>query len=53
MPMRSCVRLTTAQWAELEAAQQAKVVERRLWLRLEMVRHAALSASIPRRCATT
>jgi len=41
MPKRLCVRLTPAQWAELKAAQQAKVIERRLWVRLEMVRLAA------------
>jgi transposase len=47
MPKKLCVRLTAAQWAEIERAQHAKVIERRLWLRLEMVRHAALSRSIP------
>jgi transposase len=47
MPKRLCVRLTTAQWAELRAAQQTKVVERRLWVRLEMVRLAAWGNPIP------
>jgi transposase len=47
MPKRLCVRLTAAQWAELKAAQQAKVVERRLWVRLEMVRLAAWGTPIP------
>ena len=47
MPKRLCVRLTTAQWAELKAAQRAKVVERRLWVRLEMVRLAAWNNPIP------
>jgi transposase len=47
MPKKLCVRLTAAQWAEIARAQHAKVIERRLWLRLEMVRHAALSTSIP------
>jgi transposase len=47
MPKKIRVRLTAVQWAELGAAQRAPVVERRLWLRLEMVRHAALSTSIP------
>jgi len=47
MPKRLCVRLTAAQWAELKAAQQAKVVERRLWVRLEMVRRAAWGSPIP------
>jgi len=47
MPKKVGVRLTAAQWADLRAAQQAPVVERRLWLRLEMVRHAALGRSIP------
>lgn len=48
MPKRLCVCLTTAQWAELKAAQQAKVVERRLWMRLEMVRSAGSGNPIPR-----
>lgn len=47
MPRKVSVRLTTVQWAEIEQAQHAPVIERRLWLRLEMVRHAALSKSIP------
>ena len=47
MPTKIRVQLTAAQWAEIERAQHAKVVERRLWRRLEMVRHAALSPSIP------
>src|SRR5215218_9761699 len=47
MPKRLRVRLTTAQWAEIERARGAKVVERRLWSRLERVRSAALSRSIP------
>jgi transposase len=47
MPTRLCVRLTTAQWADLKAAQQAKVIERRLWLRLAMVRLAAWGNPIP------
>ncbi len=41
------VRLTAAPWTELARAQRAKVIERRRWVRLEMVRHAALSKSIP------
>jgi transposase len=47
MPKRLRVRLTAAQWAELKAAQQAKVVERRLWVRLEMVRLAAWGNPVP------
>src|SRR4051794_2576993 len=47
MPKRLCVRLTAAQWAELTSAQRAKVVERRLWVRLEMVRLAAWGSPIP------
>ena len=47
MPKRLRVRLTAAQWAELKAAQQAKVIERRLWVRLEMVRRAAWGNPIP------
>jgi transposase len=47
MPKRLCVRLTAAQWAELRAAQRTKVVERRLWVRLEMVRLAAWGNPIP------
>jgi transposase len=47
MPKRLCVRLTAAQWADLKAAQQAKGVERRLWVRLEMVRLAARGDPIP------
>jgi transposase len=47
MPKQIPVRLTAAQWTEIERARGAKVVERRLWSRLEMVRHAALSRSIP------
>jgi transposase len=47
VPKRLSVRLTAAQWAELAAAQQAKVVERRLWVRLEMVRLAAWGNPIP------
>lgn len=47
MPKQIRVRLTAAQWAEIERAQRAKVIERRLWGRLEMVRHAALSKSSP------
>jgi transposase len=47
MPKKIPVRLTAAQWAELERAQRAKVIEHRLWSRLQMVRHAALSKSIP------
>jgi transposase len=47
MPKRLCVRLTTAQWAELREAQQAKVIERRLWVRLEMVCLVAWGDHIP------
>ena len=47
MPRQIPVRLTTAQWGEVERAQRATVIEHRLWSRLEMVRHAALSRSIP------
>lgn len=47
MPKQIPVRLTAAQWAEIERARGAKVVQRRLWSRLEMVRCAALSRSIP------
>jgi putative transposase len=47
MPTKIRVQLTAAQWAEIERAQHATVIDRRLWLRLEMVRHAALSRSIP------
>ena len=47
MPKQIPVRLTAAQWGEIERVQHAKVIEYRLWLRVEMVRHAALSRSIP------
>lgn len=41
MPKRMRVWLTATQQAELDRAQHAPVVERRLWVRLEMVRWAA------------
>jgi transposase len=47
MPKTLRVRLTPAQWAEIEGARQAKVIERRLWRRLEVVRYAALGDTIP------
>ena len=47
MPKQIPVRLTAAQWGEIERARGARVVEHRLRSRLEMVRHAALSRSIP------
>jgi transposase len=47
MPKKMPVRLTATQWAEIGRAEHAKVIEHRLWQRLEMVRHAALSKAIP------
>lgn len=46
MPTKLCVRLTVAQRADLERAQHAKVIERRLWVRLEMVTRMARGLSV-------